>query len=132
MKKGPGARVIQVILLFTAVGAAGYWPAFRWWADAGVSAMITAGLVCLGAGLLSLIPMELASRKDQTALMHAWLIGTMMRLLITIASAFVVYYLTKPNRTAYAFWLIIFYLVFLFWDVWTAVRLIRNMKAEKN
>jgi len=119
--------VITIILL-------GIWPSWHYGGEAGLKTMVAAGGVCLTGTIISLVPMVIAIKKKAIWLAQACLGGTVLRLLMTLILAGVVYWAIKPSMIVFALWIMGFYLVLLTWETKTALKYIRafydNVKME--
>ncbi len=135
MNEGPGRifvkllwqAVVIVMLLSLPMGWISKWYAGR----AGLSGLAAAAIICLAAAMISLIPIAMAGNRHQKEgqadrLAMACLIGTGIRLLLTMSAGLVVYLVLRPPMMVFSLSLVVFYLALLAWETLTAMKMIRK------
>ena len=76
--------LLQVSLLVVVLGAGSTLALYRWSSEPGpsIEIMLWAGLVCLAATVVSVLPLAVAVRRAKAYLMQACLAGTTIRLIL--------------------------------------------------
>jgi len=82
----------------------------------GLSALLCAALVCYAGMLVSLVPVAAVQCYPKFPFVAGWMSGVVLRMLVTIVMAVVVYRYFEPIKRQYAFWLGVFYLSLLTWE----------------
>lgn len=105
---------------------------------AGLSGLAVAAIICLAAAMISLIPIALAGNRrggvrvdgqvggQADRLAMACLLGTGIRLLLTMSAGLIIYLVLQPSMMVFSVSLVVFYLALLAWETLTAVKMIRN------
>jgi hypothetical protein len=124
-------KLLQALAILAVVGCLGVWPSWRLHQTSGIVAMAAAGVICLIAVMVSLIPMTIHRPGDGGNLWPAYLLGIFLRMILTAALGVGFYVAVRPNFVFYALWMAIFYLVFLGWETFQAIRLVKlNHRKE--
>ena len=119
----------QAVLIVAAVILLGIGPVCLWSSRPrqAVEAMVFAGMICLCMGIISLVPLVKAARHHPDWLGQAWLAGTVIRLLLTLIGAILVYFaVIEPRQIkVYTSWIVCFYLILLVWETLTATKMVK-------
>ncbi|MBN2376607.1 MAG: hypothetical protein JXD22_09405 [Sedimentisphaerales bacterium] len=127
---------VIVMLLSVPMG----WIIQRYEGRAGLSGLVTAAIICLAATVISVIPMAVAGNRrsegrvddQENRLAMACLLGTGIRLLLTMSAGLVVYLVLRPPMMVFSVSLVVFYLALLAWETLTAVKMIRKQYDSDN
>lgn len=122
-----GRSILQVVLILLGIFVLGSWPSWKIHGSSGLLALSYATGVCGVAALLGLIPLVLSKsdRSSASGLAQACLLGTIIRLFLTLIGSIVVYKILAPLKWPFALWLVIDYIVLLIWETVAAVRLMQ-------
>ena len=132
MKSGNPTKSILLSLCVPVLAAAiGYGPTQSQSGQAGIWAMVTAGVIgLLGAGAFA-VPVGLAFKLGQpTWWVPAALGGMVLRMFITLVAAAVVMFATGLPKLTFGIWLMIFYFSLLIGETAVIVRVVRQISGQ--
>jgi hypothetical protein len=118
-------KVWQATAVLIATGGVGTWPSWRLHGADGIAAMIAAGIICFVAVLASLAPMAINRRYGCDNWWQAYVMGIFVRMVLTVVFGVLYYLLMRPDLTFYALCVAIFYVIFLAWETYQAVAMVR-------
>jgi len=87
-------------------------------------------LVCFLPVCVSLVPLTIAVQRRADWLAQACLGGTVVRMLLTLLIATIVYLVIKPPLMTFVICLLVFYMVLLAWETFIAVKFIQVYYAS--
>jgi hypothetical protein len=125
-------KIWQAIAVLVAMGGVGAWPSWRLQGSEGVAAMVAGGIICFIAALASLAPMAIHRRCGVENLWQAYIMGIFIRLALTVVFGALYYIVMRPDLTFYALCVAIFYMIFLAWETYQAVGMVRTGQSRNS
>jgi len=119
IKLSSQAALIVLIIVVLAI-----WPCSHFSPEKGLTALLTAALVCFLPVCVSLVPLVIAVQRQADWLAQACLGGTVARMLLTLLMGTIVYLIIKPPMMTFVICLLVFYMVLLAWETIIAVKYI--------
>ena len=119
----------QAALIVLIIAVLAIWPCRYFSPDKGLTALITAALVCFFPVFVSLVPLTIAVKRQADWLAQACLGGTVARMLLTLLIGTIVYLVIKPPMMTFVICLLVFYMVLLAWETFIAVKFINAFYA---
>ena len=117
------ATLLVAMLVASWIGRA---PTLARWGDEGAKSMLVVGSICLGAAVLGLIPVVLATAYKPDMAGQAALAATVIRLLFSMAGIVVYQTLSSPQMSSFLTWAVIYYCLLLVIDTAFSVALVRR------
>ncbi len=129
MKTGLIKLSSQAALIVLILAVLAIWPCRYFSPEKGLTALITAALVCFFPVCLSLVPLVIAVKRQSDLLAQACLSGTVVRMLLTLLIGTIGYLIIKPPMMTFVICLLVFYMVLLAWETALAVKYINEFYA---
>ena len=120
-------QLILILLALLVVGAGISWVSQQ---QQGLIAMLGAFVACAFSAVVCLVPVGFAIKKQASWLGQACLAATLIRFLLTLLSATMVYLIVKPDKASFAVWLLADYFVLLIWETIVIVKQV-NIHYQK-
>ena len=112
-------QLILILLALVVVGAGVCWIMQQ---PQGLIAMLGAFVACTFSAVVCLVPVGFAIEKQASWLGQACLAATVIRFLLTLLSATIVYLILNPDKASFATWLVVDYFVLLIWETVVIVK----------
>ena len=87
-----------------------------------LTAALAAAAICAGAACLALVPIALLEPRSPDGIVNGAMAGMLSRLIISLGGAGMLVLTTTQTPQAAGGWTIVWYLVFLFTEVWLLCR----------
>ena len=130
MKTGLVKLSSQAALIVLIIAVLAIWPCSHFSPEKGLTALLTAALVCFLPVCVSLVPLTIAVKRQADWLAQACLGGTVARMLLTLLTGTIVYLVIKPPMMTFVICLLVFYMVLLAWETFIAVKFIQAYYAS--
>jgi hypothetical protein len=121
---------VRALMFFAVVGAllltATWYGARRFASPDSASAIVAAGAICYGAGVLALTPPALIARRRPDWLIHAGLGAMIIRLFVTLGAGMTYLHGFAPPRRVFFNALVVGYLVILAVETGIVIGLVRR------
>lgn len=115
----------QAALIVLIIALLAIWPCRHFSPENGLTALLTAALVCFFPVCFSLVPLTIAVKRKADWLAQACLGGTVARMLLTLLIGTIGYFVIKPPMMTFVICLLVFYMVLLAWETFIAVKFIQ-------
>ena len=116
-----------MILLLALLAGLGGFPTWKLAGGSGLWALVTAGLICLVSGLLSLLPLGYVLVKEMKDWwVQAALATITFRMLSTLISGFIAAWLLPLPKTVFLVWILLFYLVIVMGETVVIIRFVHT------
>ncbi|MCP4712941.1 MAG: hypothetical protein GY869_30300 [Planctomycetes bacterium] len=120
----------QAALIVLIIALLALWPCSYFGPEKGLTALLTAALVCFVPVCISLVPLAIAVKRQADWLAQACLGGTVARMLLTLLIGTIVYLIIKPPMITFVICLLVFYMALLAWETIISVKFIQAYYAS--
>ncbi|MCF7958860.1 MAG: hypothetical protein K9M57_10470 [Phycisphaerae bacterium] len=121
----------QAILVVSVTGLIVFFAAGPWIDESpgAVKALVTSGVICLMAALVSMVPLAIAHQRRADWLPQACLGGTTIRLLLTLTVSMIFFTAVMEEKVEnfFAIVTVCFYLTLLMWETFTAIKFAKRL-----
>lgn len=112
-------QLIFILSVLLVVGAGISWVTQQ---QQGLIAMLGAFVACTFSAVVCLVPVGFAIEKQSSWLGQACLAASLIRFLLTLLSAALIYMILTPDKVSFAIWLLADYFVLLIWETIVIVK----------